>query len=288
VAEVRVVARGGQRDLLGEGLLWSARDNAVYWTDILAPALNRLSLADGSVQRWPMPEYIGWVIERRGGGFIAGLKSGFFELDLEPFALRAIVNPHPDIPDNRMNDAKADAQGRIWAGSMPFGADKPSGKLHRLDADRTLHTLDDGYFVANGPTFSLDQTWLYHTDTVKGLVYRFALAADGTLGPRETFITFEKDWGRPDGMTTDADGHLWIAHWSGSRISRFTPDGRMERSIVLPASQITNICFAGETLDRMFVTSAAEGKETTEADAGCLFEILGHGSRGLPPGQFAG
>lgn len=283
----RIVERGGQRDLLGEGLLWSARDNAVYWTDILAPALNQLSLADGSVRRWPMPEYIGWVIERRSGGMIAGLKSGFHELDLEPFALRPIVNPHPDIPDNRLNDAKADAQGRIWAGSMPFGADRPSGSLYRLDADRSLHKMDDGYYVANGPTFSLDQRWLYHTDTVRSLVYRFALDGDGSLGPRETFIAFKEDRGRPDGMTTDTDGCLWIAHWNGGRISRFTPDGRLERSIPLPASQITSVCFAGPALDRMFVTCAADGKEQEEA-AGSLFEILDHGARGLPPGQFAG
>jgi sugar lactone lactonase YvrE len=201
--------------------------------------------------------------------------------------LRPIVNPHPDIADNRLNDAKADARGRIWAGSMPFGADRPSGALYRLDADRSLHRMDDGYHVANGPTFSLDQRWLYHTDTVRSLVYRFALHDDGSLGPRETFISFEPEWGRPDGMTTDADGHLWIAHWNGARVSRFTPDGRLEHSIPLPASQITNVCFSGPALDRMFVTCAADGKQQ-EAAAGSLFEILGHGVCGLPPGQFAG
>ena len=107
------------------------------------------------------------------------------------------------------------------------------------------------------------------------------------FGLRETFIAFEPEWGRPDGMTTDAEGHLWIAHWGGGRISRFTPDGKLERSIPLPASQITNVCFAGPALDRMFVTCAAENREQ-EAAAGSLFEILDHGARGLPPGQFAG
>jgi sugar lactone lactonase YvrE len=283
----RIIDRGGLRDELGEGLLWSARDNAVYWTDILAPALNRLSLKDGSIQRWDMPEPIGWVVERKDHpGLIAGFMSGFAELDLEPFAIRAIVNPHPDIPDNRLNDAKADAKGRIWAGSMPFTADHPSGKLYRLDGDRSLRQMDDGYDVANGPAFSLDQDWLYHTNTVPGLVYRFPLHADGSLGKRELFIQFEKEWGRPDGMTIDSEGHLWIAHWGGSRISRFSPEGKMERSIALPARQITNICFAGETLDRMFVTSAYEGG--LPAPDGSLFEILDPGVTGLPPGQFAG
>jgi D-xylonolactonase len=283
----RIVACGGQRDELGEGLLWSARENALYWTDILTPALNRLSLQDGQVQRWTMPEPIGWVIERSAGsGLIAGFMSGFAELDLAPLAVRPIVNPHPDVPDNRLNDAKADAQGRIWAGSMPFGADRPSGKLYRLDPDHSLHEMDHGYHVANGPAFSPDQRRLYHTDTVRGLVYRFALHPDGSLGARENFIAFEQDWGKPDGMTVDAQGHLWIAHWGGSRISRFSPDGALEHSIPLPAVQITNVCFAGEKLDRMFVTSAATGG--LDAPNGCLFEILAPGVTGLPPGCFGG
>jgi D-xylonolactonase len=283
----QIVERAERRDLLGEGLLWSARDNAVYWTDILAPALNRLSLQDGSVHRWPMPEPIGWVIERETrSGFIAGFMSGFAELTLDPVAIKPIVNPHPDIPDNRLNDAKADAQGRIWAGSMPFGADRPSGKLYRLDPDHQLREMDAGYHVANGPAISPDQRWLYHTDTVPGLVYRFPMQADGSLGPRELFIRFEKDWGRPDGMTVDAEGHLWIAHWEGAQISRFTPEGRRIRSIALPARRITNICFAGMGLDRMFVTSAAG--DDLEAPHGCLFEIPDPGVVGIAPGRFAG
>ena len=272
---------------LGEGLLWSAREDAVYWTDILAPALNRLSLRDAKVQRWTMPEPIGWVIERADkAGLIAGFMSGFAELELNPLTVRPIVNPHPNMANNRLNDAKADRQGRIWAGSMPLHADSPTGKLYRLDPDHSLHEMDQGYHVANGPAFSPDQHWLYHTDTVLGLVYRFALHQDGTLGARQVFISFEPDWGKPDGMTVDARGHLWIAHWGGSRISCFSPKGKLERSISLPARQITNICFAGEQLDRMFVTSAATGGLDTPN--GCLFEILKPGAVGLPPGRFAG
>lgn len=286
MTDVRIVARGGQRDTLGEGLLWSARDGVLYWTDILAPALNRLSLDDGQVDRWAMPDMIGWVIEREDEpGFIAGLRSGFAELTLDPFLLTPIHDPEAHLPDNRMNDAKADRWGRIWAGTMPLGCDRPSGSLYRLDADRTVTVADTGYTVANGPAISPDGRWLYHTDTVLGLVYRFALDEQG-IRDREVFIRFQPDWGSPDGMTVDADGHLWIAHWGGARVSRFTPDGVLDRAISLPASQITNVCFAGERLDRMFVTSAADGVPDEE-HAGCLFEV-DSGVRGLQPGRYAG
>ncbi len=284
---MRVIERNGVVDTLGEGLLWSDRDQALYWTDILAPALNRYSLADETITRWPMPEPLGWVIERRDQpGFIAGFQSGIAELALDPLIIAPICDPEPGLPNNRLNDAKADAAGRIWAGSMPCAADRPSGSLYRFDPDHSVTQMDAGYGVANGPAFSPDQRWLYHTDTVARQVYRFALHGDGTLGQRTAFIEFAREWGRPDGMVCDADGGLWIAHWGGARISRFTPGGRLDCSIAMPASQITNICFAGERLDRMFVTSAAEGLEGT-LHAGALFEVE-TAQRGLPPHRFAG
>lgn len=281
-----IVARP-QRDQLGEGLLWSARENAVYWVDILAMRLHRLRLADRAIDSWTMPEMIGWVIEREHEpGLIAGLQSAIVELTLNPLTVTPIVVPEPDLPNNRRNDAKADARGRIWAGSMDAGAKVPTGTLFRLDPDRSLHRMDGGYTICNGPAFSPDGRTLYHTDTALGSVYQFALHDDGSLGPRETFVRFADGWGKPDGMTVDAGGGVWIAHWGGSRVSRFHPDGTLDRVIALPASQITNCTFAGAALDRMFVTSAAVGLRDEE-HAGALFEV-DPGATGLPTNRYAG
>ena len=283
----RVVPRATV-DQLGEGLLWSARENAVFWVDILAPALHRLSLADGTIASWPMPEKIGWIVERRDRpGFIAGMQSGFCELTLDPVECRLLLDPEPQYPNNRMNDAKVDHLGRIWAGTMDCGAKLETGSLYRLGADLDLTRQDTGYIVTNGPAISPGHDCLYHNDTGRGVVYRFALSPDGELGGRSEFVKFPADWGLPDGMTVDAEGGLWIAHWGGSRVSRFTPDGKLERVIPLPASQVTNCAFGGAALNRMFVTSAAIDK-AGEAQAGALFEVDPGGMRGLAPQYFGG
>jgi sugar lactone lactonase YvrE len=143
--------------------------------------------------------------------------------------------------------------------------------------------MDSGYHVAKGPAISPDGRWLFHTNTILREVYRFALHEDGTLGERALWLRFEDHWGTPDGMTFDADGGLWIAHWGGSRVSRFDPDAQLERAITLPASQITSMAFAGEALDRLFVTSA--GKGVDEPHGGALFEV-DPGVRGLAPHRF--
>ena len=274
------------RDKLGEGTLWSARDNAVYWTDIIAPALNRLSLADGSIDRWAMPEPIGWVAERQAGGFITGLQSGFARLMLDPLAIEPFGDPEQHLPGNRMNDGKADAEGRIWCGTMDMAEQEDSGAFYRLDPDGRWIQMDSGYRVPNGPAFSPCGNWLYHTDSARQTVFRFARTDGGGLSHREVFIQFGDADGYPDGMTVDADGHLWIAHWGGSRVSRFTPEGKLDRAIPLPAQQVTNICFAGAGLNRMFVSSAAVGLPDSEYDGG-LFEVDA-GVKGLPTPLFAG
>lgn len=285
MTDVRII-EGSGRALLGEGPLWSARENAVYWVDILGQRLHRLSLTDDAITSWDMPEPIGWVIGQRSGpGFIAGFASGFAELMLDPLTIRPIGDPEPELPGNRMNDAKADPAGRIWAGTMAANCKGMAGSLYRLDPDHRWTRVDGPYGIANGPAISADGKTLYHTDTALGLIYRFDVLDDGTLAPSSVHIEFDKAWGTPDGMTLDAEGALWVAHWGGSRVSRFTPDGELERSIALPASQVTSCTFAGENLDRMFVTSAADGVD--EPHAGKLFEVDPE-CRGLPTHLFGG
>lgn len=285
MAEWRKIEREG-RDVLGEGTLWSARENAVYWTDILGKALNRLSLDDGAVQRWAMPEPLGWVVERAGGGFIGGFQSGFARIRLDPLAITALGDPEPHLPGSRMNDGKADASGVIWCGTMDMAEEQDVGALYRLDPDGRWAVMDSGYRVPNGPAFSPCGQWLYHSDTARRMMYRFARTADGGLADRQPFIRFTEEDGYPDGMTVDAEGHLWVAHWGGGRVSRFTPDGKLDRSIALPAKQVTNICFAGEALDRMFVSSAATGLPESEYD-GAFFEVFS-GVKGLSSHPYTG
>ncbi|MBI3528346.1 MAG: SMP-30/gluconolactonase/LRE family protein [Betaproteobacteria bacterium] len=272
--------------------MWSARDKAVYWVDIKGQLLHRLALADESKKSWPMPERIGWVVERSDRpGFVAGFKSGFAFLTLDPVTITPIGNPDAGHPGNRLNDAKADLQGRIWAGSMDDEEVAASGSLYRLAADLRWQTIDSGYRVTNGPAFNVDSSRMFHTDSALRRIYVFDVSVEGAISNKRLFLQFETGHGYPDGMTTDAEDHLWVAHWGGSRVSRFRPDGSFDRSIYLPASQITSCVFAGDKLDRLFVTSASIGlsKEqlASEPLAGSLFEVE-PGCTGLPTRQFHG
>lgn len=286
MSDIRII-EAPKKAILGEGPRWVERENALYWVDIMAPALHRLDIASEAVRSWAFDEPIGWIIEReRRDDFLIGLKSGFARLSLDPFILEPIGDPEPDRPHNRLNDAKTDTAGRIWAGSKDDRDEAASGALYRLDRDLRWSRVDDGYQVTNGPTFSLDGRIMYHSDSGRRTVYAFDLADDGTITGKREWLRFEEEWGYPDGMTTDAEGGIWIAHWGGARLSRFFPDARLDRSIGFPAANITSCAFAGPKLDRLFVTSASLADEES-LHAGALFEVDA-GVCGLPARGFAG
>ena len=282
MADVRVIERD-RRDLLGEGPLWSAREGALYWTDILAGRLNRLDPATGAVTSREFGRYLGWAIEREAGGLVAGLDRRVVTMDSGAVTTLAALSEEPE--GNRVNDAKADALGRVWFGTMPVSCEGATGSFYRLDPDGAVTTVDAPYTIANGPAIAPDARSLFHTDTALRTIFRFAVRDDGSLGEREPFVVCEEGWGNPDGMTLDADGCLWVACWGAGCVTRFTPDGARERSIALPASQITSCTFAGETLDRMYVTSASV--DCADPLGGSLFEV-DPGCRGVPACRFAG
>lgn len=284
MTEVRVIARD-RRDQLGEGPLWSAREHALYWVDILGHRINRLDLANDVVTSFEQPDYAAWIIEREKGGFVAGIGLDIVGLDLPANTRQPIGSVDKGMAGNRLNDAKADPAGRIWAGTMPTSCDSQSGAFYRLDPDGLIVHADGPYTIANGPAIDPDGRFLLHTDTALATIFRFDIRDDGSLGPRQPFITFEPEWGNPDGMTFDAEGGLWVACWGASCVTRFTSDGVRDRAIALPASQITSCTFAGANLDRMFVTSAADGVD--EPLGGALFEI-DPGCTGRAPEMYRG
>lgn len=269
---------GDVRASLGEGPVWVARERALYFVDIERPAVLRFAADDGSTIVFPMPEKIGCIAFRERGGWIAGLRSGFAFVDLERGKVTRFVAPEPEQPGNRLNDGKCDARGRLWAGTMDDACRAPTGALWRLSPDGAVQRMDDGYVITNGPAWSPDGRILYHNDTTRRVVLRFDCDPDaGTIADRSVFVRLEDDEGFPDGMTVDAEGCLWLAHWGGARVTRFTPQGRVDRVLRLPVSQVTSCAFGGPLLRTLYVTTARTGLSAsalqTEPLAGGLFAI---------------
>ena len=248
--------------------------------------------------RWPMARKQSWTFDfsitslnpRRGGEFVGTTNDGFVAIDFDRLAADPIQLPEADLPGNRFNDGKVDKSGRYWAGSMDLEQVSKSGALYRLDPDLSVSKVDSDYIITNGPAFNIDNSVIYHTDTSKGVIYALDIGADGSLSNKRDFIRFEDEsQGLPDGMTVDSEDCLWVAHFGGARITRFSPAGDVLETVPVPAPNITSCTFAGADLDTLYITNARIFM--TEADfkryplAGSLFAYK-PGVRGLPTPLF--
>lgn len=299
-ARMQAVAVWESRCELGEGTVWNAADASLYFVDIKGRELLASTPATGAQRRWPLPQMIGWVVPRVGGGWLAGFEQGVAALTLpaEPAAqgsapaIEWLHRLHAEGSPLRLNDAKADASGRLWFGSMnKLDESRPDGVFYRWVAGSAPVRVDDGYCVTNGPTFAPDGRTLYHTDSARRCVYAFDVSADGELSNKRVWLRFERDEGYPDGMCTDAEGCLWIAHWGGARVTRRDAQGRVIARIDVAAPQVTNVAFGGESLSDLYITTARTGLGddvlATAPLSGALFVVRGAG-RGVLPGAFAG
>jgi sugar lactone lactonase YvrE len=288
-ADVACVADAGC--VLGEGPVWDGRSRTLYWVDIKNPAVHALDPRSGATRRWPMPAMIGAIGLRRQGGLVGAFKSGFAYIDLENDRVTAIVDLEADRPGNRFNDGKVDPAGRFWAGSMDDGERKPSGDLYRLGPDLAVERFAIGFVVTNGIDWSYDGRTLYFVDSAarRILAYGFDMAA-GQPGAPKLFAAVSE--GFPDGLTVDADDHVWSAHWNGGRVTRYRPDGTVERVIAMPVPLCTSCCFGGPDLDTLYVTSASIGLDAEERRraplSGGVFAVTSLGVRGRPAGIFSG
>lgn len=281
---------------LGEGLCWSAAQQALYWVDIHGQQLMRLHLPTGERTSWPFEETISAVAERSAGpGLIVALRHRIALFDPASGALRTLHEVEPHLPGNRFNDGKCDAQGRFWAGSMDFACEAPTGALYRYDPDGQCTRHDEGFVVTNGPTWALDagRLCLYFNDTLSGSTYRYDCdSTTGTLSNKQLWNRFEPGDGLPDGMTTDALGRVWIAHWGSACVTCHNPVTAEELGrVMLPVSQVTTCTFGGPDLRTLFISTARTGltpeQLAAEPLAGGLFAVSVD-APGLPANLFGG
>lgn len=267
---------------LAEGPLWSLREQALYWVDILGHRLYRHRAGEG-VRSWQFEEEVTAVAERRGApGLVIAQRHGLALFDPQREQLTSLLQIETDLPANRFNDGKCDSEGRFWVGSMDFDGKAPSGSLYRIEANPgsslACERIDSGYPVTNGPAWSANRRTMYFNDSVRGRVIAFDFdAASGRASNKRLFLQLGGEEGAPDGMTTDAEGGLWIAQWGAAKVTRRDAAGRILQTIALPCSQVSSCAFGGPELKTLYITTAAVGlsKEQLEQEpqAGGLFAI---------------
>ena len=274
--------------LVGEAPYWDPRNRLVYWVDIGPGTISSTdysSLATNSIQ---YGEMVGAAIPRLAGGIVAAVESGFVAFDSDWNQTNRVDLLSPGF---RMNDAKTDPAGCLWAGSTAIDFTPDRGGLWRLGGGWEATHLYSGLTLPNGLGWSPSGLHMYLADSIQKVILRFPFDPENSSlrGEPEIFAGPESFTGLPDGLAIDREGNLWVAEFGASRVTEFSAQGERLSTCMIPTTQPTSCAFVGEHLDEMWITSATAGLDRRRDPlAGSIFEVRGFETPGLEIGLFVG
>ena len=262
------------RATLGEGPVWIARDDALWFVDIKRRHLHRYDPVTAERRTVAAPGQCGFVLPCADGRHIVGIQGGLYRFDPDTGAFDLHVVVEPELPGNRLNDAVVDPHGYLWFGSMDDAEASPSGRFYRLDDDGQVRPRGFGCAITNGPAFSPDGRTGYFVDTLARQVWAYAVDAQGQLDGRRLFAALDGP-GYPDGPAVDEDGHVWIGLYGGWGARRYSPGGALVETVDFPVANVTKLAFGGTDRRTLFATTAAQGLDeralAQQPLAGALF-----------------
>lgn len=263
---------------LGEGSIWNYKTAELYWVDIESGLLHIFNPKSKTEKVSSWEQRISTVVPAEDGMLIVAGQNGLYKFDPIRLEKELLIEPPHDSSIMRFNDGKCDPSGRLWLGSMHLDTISKLSALYKVEKMKFAQMLS-GITISNGICWSPDSRTMYYIDTPTHEVKAFDFdQVSGSISNMRVIIEMKDELSSPDGMTIDAEGMLWIAHWHGACVTRWDPQSsKMLCKVEVPAYNVTSCAFGGENLDTLYITSARE--EMTEEQklkfplAGSLFEI---------------
>jgi sugar lactone lactonase YvrE len=275
---------------LGEGALWHPAEKRLYWVDIEGRKLHLYDPATEEDKVWPVGERVGTVVPVVNGGALVALQNGIHFIDTNTGKLRYVTNPIK-ADDIRFNDGKCDPAGRFWVGTMALDSREGAAVLYCMDHDGSIKQVLGKLSVSNGIVWTADRKTMYFIDTPTSKVQAFAYDQEtGTISKERDAFAIPESEGKPDGMTIDENGRLWIALYGGGGVGCWDPEtGEMLLKVKVPAPHTTSCAFGGERLDTLYITTARDGLDKEQLQkyphSGGIF-ALKPDAKGVPANFF--
>jgi sugar lactone lactonase YvrE len=276
---IRCLARTA--DVCGEGGVWHAAHQAVYWTDINRGLLHRLFLVTSDLQTWQFEQPVtALALTTDSEKLLVVLGGQVILWDLQRNQRQQVLFTLSGWPSVRCNDADVDPAGTLWIGTMQnnvaldgstIPVTKDAGELLSLQRDGSVKTWQSGVKISNTVAWSPDGETMYFGDTLRNEIYAYSYERQSQAISRRRIFASGFHRGLPDGSAVDTEGYLWNCRYGGGCLVRFAPGGEIDRVIEMPVANPTTCAFGGEDLQTLFVTSAGEGRPTTDSEDGGLF-----------------
>ena len=275
----------------GEGSIWHPSRNTLFWVDIEGQTLYEYHLADKTCSSWRFDRMISTVVPETDTTVVVALQDEIVRVHLSD-GHTASIAPIPDDGGKlRCNDGKCDPAGRLWVGTMGFGAPKEAGTLYCVLPNGEVTPMLRKVTISNGIVWTSDKRYMYYNDTPTGRIARYRYdAASGEISFDGIAVVLPEGSGSPDGMTIDGNDNLWVAQWGGSGVYCYNPrTGELLAKVEVPAPHVASCAFGGEKLDTLYITTARAGLTDEQLKqyplSGSLFSCR-PGVQGVPANGF--
>lgn len=250
----------------GEGAIWHPERQTLFWVDIEGQTLYEYQPEKKECSSWKFDRMVSTVVPETDTTVVVSLQNEIVRVNLSSGETSSIA-PIPDEEGKiRCNDGKCDPEGRLWVGTMGFGAPKGAGTLYCVLPDGTVTPKLDRVTISNGIVWSGNKRFMYYNDTPTGKVARYLYdASSGDILHDGTAVALPKGTGAPDGMTIDSDDNLWVAQWGGFGVYCYNPyTGELLTKVNVPAPNVASCAFGGKDLDTLYITTARAGLSDEE------------------------
>lgn len=208
-----------------------------------------------------------------------------YHLDREGKVLRKASTQCEGEPLRTPNDICLDTPNQGFYFTDPGGSrEKPVGTVHYVDSAGETHLAAGELFYPNGIVLRPNGKTLLVGESMRNQIVEFEVLAPGKLGPPRVFAKLPSKEPRqldnkPDGMTLDEKGNLYVAHYGMGQVQVLDPSGRLIRQLSAgPVIFTSNVAFAGPGRADLYVTGSVG---PTEQTTGVLYRIRLNGVRGL-------
>jgi sugar lactone lactonase YvrE len=247
------------QDRIGEAPAWDHAQQRLLWSDMEKGVIHE-ARANGKggwteTRSSTLDAPIAATIPRLRDGLV--LAAGIEVLLMDDHGrVTPLARLDVDAQRFRFNDAKCDAAGRLWAGTLSRDFAAGAAALYRIDPDGTITTALQGLTLANGLDWSPDGSTFYLVDSLTRSLDAFDFdIASGRLSNRRTIVTLRFGEGGPNGLAVDNDGAIWLAVTGSGSVHRYAPDGRLLARAFIATPGATSCAFGGAGGGDLFITS---------------------------------
>ncbi|KAJ8968668.1 hypothetical protein NQ317_009744, partial [Molorchus minor] len=301
--------------------IWDPRTNLLYYTDIHSVTISKRKKTRFIQLEGEVAPVI--LSKNNSSLLVVGLNRAVVAIEWDGKgqlnSQRVLTRVQPKQTGSRMNDGKADKEGRLWIGENQFtliiheheASCRQEGQVGSMG-----HETQDGTLTANGgalfkitkeniadptPIFmpvnisnglawnkANDKFYYIDTPTQEIAEYDYSNQKGEVTNRRVVFDLKQNGLNcHPDGMTIDKDDNLWIALYGGGSVIKVNPStGKLLQRVAIPAESVTSATWGGTNLDILFVTTSRYSLNNAQREkqpaAGSVFAVKNLGTGGLP------